>query len=194
MRNKFKFRRLFLMISLFSALSFGLISCKQEAKDTEEMAEDQNEQKFETDDAKEDAAEFLVDAAALDHEEIQLGKRAQLSANAEIKAHGKMMEDAHTTSFNELKMLAEQKQITVPMSVTEDGMESYNKLNDKKAENFDKDYLDMMVNRHEEGVRKFERFIEKSNDAEITAWATKTLETLRMHLTHSKELRDRIKK
>jgi putative membrane protein len=99
-----------------------------------------------------------------------------------------MMEDHHTTNFNELKMLAEQKQITIPMSVNDEGIKEYNKLGEKQGAEFDKDYLNMMVEEHEEAVKEFEEFVSQTKDQEIKAWADKTLATLRTHLTQTDAL------
>jgi putative membrane protein len=73
-------------------------------------------------------------------------------------------------------------------------MDAYNKLSEKQGADFDKDYLNMMVEKHEEAVKEFEEFVGQSTDAEIKAWAGKTLETLRTHLTHTTALRDKYKK
>jgi putative membrane protein len=189
--------KLFFGLTLFAALSFSLTSCKNDKPvDTEEAAEESNEAKFDdVDDSKEKDSEFLVDAAELDLQEIQLGKLAQQRAtSADVKAHGKMMEDEHTIAANALKVLAEAKGITIPTSVTEDGMDAYNKLNDKKGADFDEAYIDDMVKGHKDGISKFESNIERTTDPEIKAWATKTLGTLKMHLDHTTAIQDKMKK
>lgn len=196
MKRTFNYKPLFFAVTLFAALSFSLASCKNDKPaDTEEAAEESNEAKFDNvDESKEKDSEFLVDAAELNLAEIQLGKLAQRSTNTDVKAHGKMMEDEHTKAFNELKVLAEAKGITIPMSVTEDGMEEYNKLNDKKAVDFDKAYIDMMVDGHKDAISKFEKIAQESNDAEIKDWAMKTLPALKMHLDHTTVIQDKMKK
>jgi len=184
-------KRTLYMLSLFAALS-NFTSCKEKAPDTEEVADEQNEEKFDANDSKENDSEFLVDAAELDMQEIQLGKLAQRSTNADIKMHGKMMEDEHTKSSNMLKTLAASKGVTLPAALTEDGMDAYKKLNDKKAEDFDEAYIDMMVDAHEKAVTKFENNSDRTEDPEIKAWATTTLGTLRTHLEHSRTLQKKI--
>ncbi len=178
-------------LTLFAALLFAATSCKDKPADTEEVAEEQNDEKFD-DNSMENDAEFLVAAAEMDLMEIQLGKLAQRSANADVKAHGKMMEDEHTKSSNELKTLAASKNISIPAALTEDGMDKYNKLSDKQAEDFDDAYLDMMIDNHEKAINKFERNVDRTEDAEIKSWATKTLGTLRMHLEHTRALEEKL--
>jgi putative membrane protein len=187
------------------ALTFSLQSCnkKDKPEDTEKVADEKNEAKVDNDTTasssaksdKEDDSKFLVDAAETDLQEIQLGKLAQQKGvSADVKMHGKMMETDHTTSSGMLKTLAASKNISLPPSLTEDGQDAYNKLNDKKGADFDKAYADMMVDGHEKAVKKFEDNAKRTKDADIKAWATKTLETLKMHLQHSQELKNKVSK
>lgn len=194
MKRKPIFRPFNLMLTLFAAATLSMVSCKDnKPKDTEEVADEQNDEKFDKN-TKENDAEFMVDAAEMDLQEIQLGKLAQeRSSNADIKAHGKMMVEDHMKSAEMMKTLAAQKNITLPASVTEDGMDAYKKLNDKKAEDFDEAYIDMMVDAHEDAVTKFENNADRTEDPDIKSWATTALGTLRMHLEHSRALQDKMK-
>lgn len=204
MKNSYFVRLCAFSVILLSALTFSVQSCdkKEKTADTEEVAEEQNDAKFDNDtiangdnDAKEDDADFLVAAAETDLEEVQLGKLAQQKGvNADVKAHGKMMEAEHTKASAELKILAAAKSISIPAALTEDGQEAYNKLNDKKSADFDKAYADFMVDGHKKAIEKFEKNWERTTDPEIKAWAAKTLETLKMHLQHSEDLKAKVSK
>ena len=101
-------------------LSFGMQSCKDENKqeDPKEVAEDENEAKFDdtANEEMEDDADFLIFAAEMDMKEIELGKLAQQkSTNPDVKALGKMMVDQHTTASATTKALAAKKNITLPI-------------------------------------------------------------------------------
>lgn len=185
-----------LMGAAVVTMAFGTVSCKDENKpeDTKEVAEDQNEQKFdETNDAKEDDSEYLVAAAEVDMKEIELGKLAQTkSKNADIQALGKMMVDEHMKSSEETKALATTKNITLPAALTDKGQEAYKDLNDKTGNDFDKAYADMMVDGHEKTIEKMEKASENAADADIRAWAAKMLPTLRKHLDHSKMVKEKV--
>lgn len=175
-------------------LSFGTTSCKEKPEtDTEEVAEDQNEAKFDNNEAKEDDSEYLVFAAETDLEEIELGKLAlSKSANADVKSLAQMMIDQHTKAAKDTKMLAEAKNISLPLAITEDGQEAYNDLNKKTGADFDKKYAQMMVDGHEKAIKKIEKAAEKANDAEIRAWAANMLPTLNTHLEHAKMAKEKI--
>lgn len=171
------------------ALTLG--SCKNEpkAEDPKEVAEEANEENLDTEatDSLEDDSQYLVDAAEVDIKEIELGKLAQTkSTNADVKALGKMMVDAHTKASADLKALADKKGITLPASATEKVQDSYKDLNDKSGVDFDKAYADKMVEGHEKMIDKLEKASEKAKDTDIKAWAAASLPELRKHLEHSK--------
>ncbi len=153
-------------------------------EDPKSVAEEHNEAKF--DNANEDDAKFLVNAAEINLEEIQLGQLAQTQGTtAHVKELGKMMETEHTQALGDLKALAAKKQITIPTSLTDDGMSAKKKLMDTKASDFDKDYSNMMVDGHKDAISKFEKAANDSHDSEIRSWATSMLPALRTHLDHA---------
>lgn len=179
------------------SLSFGATSCKQESKpeDSKEAAEDQNEVKFEDNNAKEDDSEFLVDAAETDLEEIEVGKLAQQKGtDEEVKSFGKMLVDDHTKSFEDLKTFSGKKQISLPLVATEDGKEAYNDLNKKTGLDFDKKFADMMVDGHEKAIKNAEKVSKDAKDEEIRVWAANKIPTLTTHLEHAKKLKERLDK
>lgn len=175
-------------------LSFGTVSCKDEKKpeDPKEVAEDQNEIKFDENRDKEKDSEHLVDLASIDMKEVELSKLAQKSADADVKAFAKMMVDDHTKVSNELKSLAQRKNITLPTSLPEKGQEAFDDLNKKTGRDFDKKYAEMMVDGHEKAIDKLEKIAENGNDQEIRQWASNSLPTFRTHLEHAKVLKDKI--
>ena len=179
-----------------SAFIFGVSACNNTPKteDSKEIAEEHNEAKFD-DKKQEKDAEFLVNAAEINMEEIQLGQLAQSkSKNADVIALGKMMETEHTKALNDLKTLASKKNVTLPATLTENGQEAFSKLNDKTGKDFDKDYCDMMVKGHKDAIDKFEKASKDAEDAEVRSWAGSMLPSLRTHLEHSQSCEDKMKK
>lgn len=177
-------------------LSFGMQSCKQEPKqeDPKEVAEDENEAKFDdVNEDKEEDADFLVAASEVDMKEIELGKLAQQkSTNADVKALGKMMVEQHEKAAADTKALAAKKNITLPATLTEKGQEAFKDINDKSGHDFDKAYTDKMVEGHEKMIEKMEKASEKATDPEIRMWAANMLPTLRTHLEHAKMAKEKV--
>lgn len=179
------------------SMSVTMTSCKQEpkAEDTKEVAEDQNEAKFDdTNEAKEDDSQYLVAAAETDLAEIELGKLAQSKGtDADVKGLGKMMVDQHTKASAETKALADKKQISLPAAVTDKGKEEYEDLNKKTGKDFDEKFASMMVDGHKDAISKIEKASEKATDPEIKAWATSMLPTLKTHLQHAETVQEKLK-
>jgi putative membrane protein len=180
------------MLTTFMALV--MVSCgDNKPKDTKEMAEDKNKEMQDTRTGEKDA-QFLVDAAEINLEEIQLGQLAQSKGmTAEVKELGKMMETAHKKGMAEVKNLAMQKNIEIPTTLTENGMEAYQKLSEKTGTDFDKSYADMMVKGHKDAIDKFEKASKDATDGDIMRWATTMLPELNTHLEHAKETKDKLK-
>ena len=195
MKKTSLFSKMLLGTAVFT-MAFTMQSCKDEnkAEDPKEVAEDENEAKF--DDANEDMekdSDYLVAAAEVDMKEIELGKLAQQkSTNKDIQALGKMMVDQHMKASADTKALAGKKNVTLPSSLTEKGKEAYEDLNDKTGHDFDKAYADMMVDGHEKTIEKMEKASEKAEDADIRMWAANMLPVLRTHLEHAKMTKEKV--
>ena len=196
-KRTFTLGKVLLSTALLSMV-FATTSCKQEpkAEDPKEVAEDQNEAKFDdTNEAKEDDSEFLVAAAETDLMEIEIGKLALTrSTDKNVKDFANMLIADHTKASEALKPLAEKKSISLPTAVTEKGKENYNDLNDKKtAKDFNEKFADMMVKGHEDAISKMEKASEKATDPEIRTWAANMVPTLKAHLEHAKTLQEQVK-
>jgi putative membrane protein len=166
-----------------TVLVFTITACdSKKPEDTKQVAEEHNDAKFNTANKEKDA-QFLVNAAEFNLEEIQLSQLAQQNAKVpETKELSKMMEVAHQKSQNELTELAKKKLVTLPTAPTDKAKDAYKKLSNKSISNFDVSYCDMLVNAHKDAVVLFEKTSLESTDADIKQWAAATLPELRMHL------------
>ena len=192
--------------SLFAfAVCFGF-GCENANKpeDSVEQAEEMNETRMDsmenqagatndTTDA-EDQAEFMVDAASSGMMEVALGNMAAKQAqNAEVKAFAKMMVEHHTKGNEEMKAQAAAKNVTLPERVGNDHQKHIDKLADLRGAEFDREYMNIMVEAHEDDVEDFkEGSQENEYDAETKALITKTLPMLEQHLQQAKQLRDKV--
>lgn len=181
---------------LFAAfLSAALFSCGNQAQqeDSKEVAEEQNEANLENSDL-EDASEFAVEAAASSMMEVQLGQLAQTKATSPaVKQFAETMVTEHSKANDELKTLAQQKNITLPTSLTEDHQKKYDDLNQKQGAEFDREYMNLMVKAHEEDVDEFEDQAQDGNDPELKAWASEKVSSLKQHLEMAKTTHDQVK-
>jgi putative membrane protein len=136
---------------------------------------------------------FMNDAAPGGMAEVELGKMAASKAqNAEVKAFGQKMVDDHSKAGEELKQLAAQKKVTLPPDVLPAHKQLMEKLSKLSGAEFDKEYVAAMVEAHEKDVAAFENVSKTAADADVKAFATKTLPTLKMHLEMIKAMADKM--
>lgn len=192
MNNLGYIKQVGLLVILVAAVSL-MVSCdKQNQYDSKVVAEERNEEKFASNNLVKDA-QFLVNVAEIHMEEIQLGKLAQQKgATTYVKDLGRMMENAHTKSLDELVVLAKTKMITIPTTATSDARDTYEDLNKRTGGDFDEAYTNMMVNEHKDAVRAFEDASTGAYDVDIKNWASTALPGLRMHLDHSIECQKKL--
>nr|WP_288810963.1 DUF4142 domain-containing protein [uncultured Sphingobacterium sp.] len=198
-------KRIFLTL----AIAFSIVavqSCGGGAKnDSKETADSINEEKApeNIDDdqvaatplsVSEEDAKFVTEAANGGMAEVELGQLAQQKAqHADVKAFGEMMIKDHSKANDELTALAQAKNITVPATVGAEQQKVKDDLAKKTGREFDKAYIDEMVEDHEKDVKLFEDASKNLKDAELKAFVDKTLPTLRTHLEHSKGVKDKLK-
>lgn len=131
---------------------------------------------------KDDAA-FAVEAANGGMAEVELGKLAQQKAtNPRVKKFAEMMVSDHSKANDELMALAKTKNITLPKTVGPDEQKTMADLSKKSGKDFDKAYVDDMVDDHKKDVKKFQDATKDLKDPDLKSFATKTLPVLQMHL------------
>lgn len=187
----------FLMPLMAISLMFAVACNSPETKDSKEVAEEANEQKEDTSKVAakvEDDNEFMVEAASGGLMEVELGRLAATNAaSAKVKEFGRTMVTDHTKANQELIALAAKKSITIPSTPGEAHQKHINELKEKKGAEFDKAYMSMMVTDHEEDVENFQEAVNDGKDADIKAFATKTLPILKQHHQMAKTINDALK-
>ena len=164
-------------------LMLTLNSCKNEPKkeDPKEVAEDANDEKFDND-AVEDDAQYLTDAAEILLSEIEIGKLGLAkSSNPEVKKFAQALVTDHTKALEELNALANKKTISIPTTITEEGREEYNKLDKYTSAEFDKKFIDLTTDDHEKAVDKMTEIAQKATDADIKTWSSRQITVMLEH-------------
>ncbi|MEO6167258.1 MAG: DUF4142 domain-containing protein [Chitinophagales bacterium] len=169
---------LFLVAGLFT-------SCANESNhndtDSKDVAEEQNEDKFSTKAGEKDA-QFVVDVVSGNYYEVRLSNYAErTSANAEVKSMAKKMAADHSAFLTELKNLASSKSISIPNEDSTEVAKAMNDLKDSKMENFDKEWMDKMIDKHKASISKLEGGLNDVTDPEIKSWIESALPTIRSH-------------
>lgn len=157
---------------------------KKATDDSIKNAENVNEQKEDQGSGlQEDDSEFAVKAASGGLVEVELAHMvAQKAQNPAVKAFGAQMLKDHTKDNAELKALAERKHITLPTTPGKEQQEDIDRLNKLTGAEFDKQYISYMKDDHQEDVKDFKKGADEVKDADLKAYAVKTLPILQMHL------------
>jgi putative membrane protein len=96
--------------------------------------------------------------------------------------------------LGELKTFASSKSISIPSEADDEAMRKTKRFSDEAGTDFDKKWCKEMIDRHEETINKFEKRMDKTEDADLKAWLSKTLPTLRSHLQmlegHHEKIKD----
>ncbi|MEN5149398.1 DUF4142 domain-containing protein [Pseudomonas orientalis] len=132
--------------------------------------------------------DFVESAAQGGITEVEAGKLAlEKSSSADVKTFAQHMITDHTKANQELMALAKKLDIEVPddAALTDKAKKAILEMRD---ESFDKAYANNQVDAHEKTVALFKKEAESSDNAELKAFATKTLPTLEAHLEKAKAL------
>lgn len=133
--------------------------------------------------------EFMNKAAAGGMYEVQAGNLAQEKGrSAEVKNFGAMLVKDHTAANEELKSLATSKGVTLPATVPADKKKRLDKI--AGAKDFDKEFVDEVgMDDHRHDIKLFEKASKDADDAQVKAFAAKTLPTLQAHRVHAEGLK-----
>jgi putative membrane protein len=127
--------------------------------------------------------DFWTTAADGGMAEVEMAKLAvQKSQNAEVKKFAQMMIADHTKANNELKAIAAKQKIELPKEIGPRNRSTIDELNRLSGADFDKEYVQAMVDDHETDVQMFEDQSQSDDDQAAKAFAAKTLPTLQKHL------------
>jgi putative membrane protein len=133
---------------------------------------------------------FLRQAAENGHAEVEGSKVAlKNGSDPKVKAFAQKMVDDHTKAGNELKALADTKGVKVPDEPSLAQKASIKVLASQDGAKFDKNYAESIgVKAHEDTVKLFKKAAADAKDADVKAFATKTLPALEHHLQMAKDL------
>jgi putative membrane protein len=88
-----------------------------------------------------------------------------------VKTFGKRMADDHGKANDELKSLAQSKNITLPTDLDAKDKALRDRLSKLSGDAFDRAYMQAMVSDHRKDVNEFRMESRSGKDAEVKAWA-----------------------
>ena len=133
--------------------------------------------------------QFMKDAAQSGIAEVKMGELAASNGESQqVKDLAQKLVTDHGKVNAELKQLATKKGVMLPDAASEQQKTMLQHLTSLKGREFDTAFKQHAVEGHQKSVDKFKTAAEKAKDADIKAFAAKTLPTLQQHLALAKQL------
>jgi putative membrane protein len=154
-----------------------------------------------------DASTFVESMAKAAMAEVVLGRLAvQRASDAEVKSFGQTMIDEHSAAHEELLLLGEQLNVLVPKAPDEAARGFAERLSSLRDADFDREYINAMVQRHTEAAAKLKPHAQpgdggtpvgtsgrRAHEQAIAQWAAKALPAVQKHLERARELQQKVR-
>ena len=170
-----------------------------------------------TGEADRGSTQFVLDLMEAGTAEVQLGQLAtQRGASPDVKQFGKMMIQDHTKAGEELKLIAMTYNIPADTTLSEKHRELTDKLSKLRGAEFDREYINAMIEGHQDVIDKLQSRVDEKNrvgvatgqapkdknvkpepadshvDASLNQWAADTLPVAKQHLEKAKSINDKL--
>lgn len=137
---------------------------------------------------------FMKEAASGGLMEVQLGKvAAEKGSHQRVKDFGKRMQADHSKANDQLKKIAAKKGVDLPTEPSGEHKSTMDKLTKLSGVEFDREYMDAMVDDHKEDIEKFQTQADKGKDPDVKKFASDNLPVLKKHLELAQSTQKQVK-
>lgn len=132
---------------------------------------------------------FIADAYSSGMLEVQLGQMAQSKGKMQaVKDFGARMEGDHARANEELKRIAERRNVALPANLLPAHQGNVKKLMNVSGDEFDKAYMQETVREHTNDIAQFKAAARTLKDKVLKSWVDRVLPRLAEHLQLAKEV------
>lgn len=133
-----------------------------------------------------------------DQGEVKMGQLAQQNGGSRVQEYGRMLEQDHQRSLQQVKDLAQQKSFTLSETpkdeMAKDELKESRKSHEKLAKlhgsEFDKQFAEAMVEDHQKDIDHLKSWRSSlTSDKDVTALIDQTLPVLERHLKSAQQLK-----
>ena len=115
--------------------------------------------------------------------EVQLGQlAAQKSQSDDVKQFGQKMVTDHTQMGDQMKPVAQQLGVVPPSQPSKKVRKEMQRLQGLSGQDFDREYIRMMVMDHRQDLKDFKHEAASANDPKVKDAATQDVEVISQHL------------
>lgn len=177
-----------------AALFLTLASCGGSSDSTSvDAAGKHNEKLLESTGKPEQAGWFVAEVTSSNLLETELGRLASSKGNdPRVRELGQLMLNHHKQLNSQLKQIADLKNLITPTSLSEDHQDVFTGIMEKSGVDFDRAYLEAIVENHKESLKEFTRMADEGADTEIKNFAIRAIPTMQAHLAQAEALQDEL--
>ncbi len=177
------------LVSLAALAAIGCGKEKTAADKAEGYGVDRTAEATDSATAQSEAREFVDKVAMANKVEVQTSEMAATrSQRADVKALAAMIVADHKAAGEKLVTAA--GSVTPPTTLDAAHQAKIDDITNSDADSFDRDYLDLQEEAHEQAVALFEDYRENGDVETLRNFATEVLPTLRAHLVEVREIRE----
>ena len=137
--------------------------------------------------------EYVIKAIAVESAEVTLADLAAKNAsNDDVRKLAKTISEEHTKSRDALMAQAKNMKVGVVAGLTKDHQLKVAKMRLKKGNEFDRAYVQHVIDSHTSGETMYKNWSGSTKDAELKKLATKYETTAKDHLKKAKDLQKKL--
>jgi putative membrane protein len=134
--------------------------------------------------------EFVEEQLKDGDKEVALSRlAADRATNPEVKKFAQMMVRDHQTAGEELKQAAAHGNLHPEVRTNDDAKDAAENLSKKSGRDFDRAYIDEMIDDHEKALKDLEKKAGDAENPEVRKWAAKTAPKVAAHLATARQLK-----
>ncbi len=138
--------------------------------------------------------QFLKDIFVQGHAEIAYSELAERrAANDKVKEFAREMVKEHKRCNEKLAQLLKDRKLAIVAGTEKQTKEEVARLSKLEGANFDRAYMDRMIQDHEKAVAMVQTQTTAAVEADVRAFAKEALPTLKTHLERAKEIAKALK-
>lgn len=142
-----------------------------------------------------DAREFVQKASQANLFEIETSKLALTRAtDPEVKSFAQRMVDEHTSTGQKLSSILTSANVdpaSVATTLNEKNEKKLEKLSKEDAKGFDKKYVSLQEDAHEDAIKLFKHYAKDGKDLPLKNFAAETLPALQSHKDAADVIKDK---
>lgn len=139
-------------------------------------------------------ADFLVKSTVCNHCEVKLSEHAAKNAtDPKVKEFAQKIAKEHADAADNLSKEAKRMKVAVVAGTEKDTKEKMDRLTKLNGADYDKEYMRMMIEAHQNAIKLFDSEANNGSDADLKKFATTMIPTLKKHLEEAQSISDNLK-